>query len=1192
MKRLSKLLLIIFMLVFAINVVNADNCENISMNADASGSGGYPFIRDAVKMNFEGGSVGNLLTFKDSSGKELPAYCHNVSKPTGAKYGITRFKCTREIFDTSSNLVTSNIRDIYDAGLIKILTTGYGNGNTSTGVVGYTATDLAVKTYELLFPANVNTNNMNSGKQSNYLKAYQYFANKMLDDSEVTNLLKATAGSARSKYDSPVSYTWASNGDQIEKRAKELIIIGLTAAKEFKENGTTGISWNSNPVVSKDAVLADGGVTNYSGSLAYTFKLSNFTSKGSANVKFTCANCSENGVSYKVYANDEELGSNYTGAIDLLSRITNGTGEVTVKVVFTADSNHYGCEELDYKFELNYKDETISGAAYEMYSTDTSCIGNACQPIYVLGGAGVTKTVTVEDSFSMCTLTCAELEAKCAKDGASSKACKEFKKQYPQGCINCGVGMVNNVCADPGNTSDLALIEGYEIDPETCTQGTGENITGCILENKDAAGNPYKDESLGNNLCSVSCKEDFHFKLPGNIDVSEKRHFALKVDLKATKTCYLKMHGTPNAAAFAEAAQTSQELYENCAYLNAETHEVVIGRSNQAYYTYSQTEVCKKMLTGEPCTKGERFCQCTTQSNKQIAGYCESEKVKFEYKYTTVENCSAVEHNGSIIYERGQIVNSDKTGCEDIPESAELKEFNEKVAAAGAACEELGKLTSQATVTVRNVPGVAGGGKVFVTGGSEVSVSCNGSIYCTIGGWNACALWEMNYDFNPDMYFYYEDAYMKSALTDKLDLIGTPTASGTTHYYCSTDDGDAAYQKCSGGWKTSPIFRTEQYCVCSGDGCKNESVAINNTMRMKESISYETKYITPTQFYSISPHGEIVASLSGEGLENAVELTNALPVGLGVPHGAYHYALYAKNLGEYFGTGKYGRVWGNKNSVVAKTLKANDKCFNNGDLKYDTKIEDTYIDKGVWVCRYCIGEDCYCPDCPPEVGFKCQYANGKYWGKSGTEVTYKEYKAQCCKDGDCPVELFINGKPNFAYRPVSAGDFNPNDRDLGPNWNYDSEQVSTALEMKAAVTTRDIILDGETIYDEGSHKYVMKVNMDSALINTIKNRKNKEYTENTLECYDYEQDGKTYKNVFCYSSYLDELLNNSKTKDKITFGYTRPSGVADRKRSQASDYWTTWTERLENGKWDVKTTKEISYFRSNYGEIGIGPSWK
>ena len=63
--------------------------------------------------------------------------------------------------------------------------------------------------------------------------------------------------------------------------------------------------------------------------------------------------------------------------------------------------------------------------------------------------------------------------------------------------------------------------------------------------------------------------------------------------------------------------------------------------------------------------------------------------------------------------------------------------------------------------------------------------------------------------------------------------------------------------------------------------------------------------------------------------------------------------------------------------------------------------------------------------------------------------------------------------------------------------------------MKAAVTTRDIILDGETIYDEGSHKYVMKVNMDSALINTIKNRKNKEYTENTLECYDYEQDGKT-----------------------------------------------------------------------------------
>ena len=462
----------------------------------------------------------------------------------------------------------------------------------------------------------------------------------------------------------------------------------------------------------------------------------------------------------------------------------------------------------------------------------------------------------------------------------------------------------------------------------------------------------------------------------------------------------------------------------------------------------------------------------------------------------------------------------------------------------------------------------------------------------------------MSYNFNPDLYFNYEDEYMKDVLTDKLDLVGDITKGSTTHYYCARNDGDSAYEQCSTGWKNSPIFTSQSVCVCDGEKCEKTPVAVNSTMRMKESITYEASYITPTQFYSIYPTGAIVAAKSFDD-DSASELTNALPVGLGMPQGVHHYALYAKNLGEYFGTGKYGRVWGSKNSVVSTTLKSAEKCIANGALKYDANLNGTYIDNGVWVCDYnvnankctkTINEDgkvtyrdkngnitdaftydreCVCPDCP----VTCD--------PNGCTIACSNDKCPVI----CPTCLYSNGK-NFVFRSISLSNLNPNDRDLGANWRYDDKQISTALEMKAKLTTDEIITDGETIYDDSANKYVMKMTMDSAMINKIKARKDKNYTSNTLECYDYTQDGKTYKNIFCYSKLTDELLSDSKTKDKIKFSVNRPFSEAERKNSQNSEYWTTWTKKLESSKWNVNTVREISYFKQYDQEIGIGPSWK
>lgn len=1235
MRKISKLLIVLFTFAFGINIVNADNCENISMTAEADANG-YPFVRDSIKMKWSTNSEGEgrLLTFKDSTGKQLPSYCHNVSKPTGARYGTTKFVCTKEIFDSTKKLTQADIRNIYDAGLMKILVNGYNLNNTSSGVVGYTATDLAVKTYELLFPESVNTNNMNSGEKKEYLKAYYYFANKMLDDNDISTLVKEATGSLNGKYTDAIEYTWASNSEQIETRAKELLKIGLNAAKDFKRNGAASITWNSNPVVTKDLTTENNNVTNYSGSIEYTFKINNFTSNGAeANVSFNCEDCNANGVNYTVSVN----GENYTGPIDLLSKVTNGSGEVTVKVSFSTTSRTYNCEDLDYKFIIDYKDTTIANEAYEMRSTDHSCSGNACQPIYVLRNTNITKQATIEDSFAMCTLTCEELKTKC--DSGNSKSCTEYHKQYPKGCVNCGVGIKNNECADPGSTSTLDLIEGYEIDSVNCTQSTEENITGCILENKDAAGNSY--EYLNNGLCSVSCKEDFHFTLPGNLNVASGRYLnPLKTDIKATKTCYLKVNGDPTSVLsnFEKGAQETQNNYPTCAKAKAiekltvadfkeSTKETVscgeqqVRKTRKPYQGYSDKDECMEHGFSDKECSSERYYYVKEEQKTTVTTYV----AEINIDGGCCKTCGG--HEYIKIVPEVEYINGTCQVSGSI-ENAIMEKVNSLKSNTANACEAINNLNAKGSLSTYDVPDV-GGVKAYVYGGTY-SVYTGGSadsIYKGIGAYNACSLWEMNYDFNPDLYFNYEESYMKDALTDKLELVGDITKGDTTHYYCTSDDGDSSYKSCRGGWKTTPQFTSRNYCVCTSDGCENTPIAVNNTRRMKESITYNASYITPTQFYTIYPTGAVVVAPDGSKIENATELTNALPVGLGTPAGTRHYVLYAKNLGEYYGSGKIGRVWGDKNSVVSITLKQNNDCVNNGALKYDTNLNGTYIDKGVWECNYCVDcnspqekvckktdgtivdmtsclvnkseeeckkELCNCPDCPPIVEYPdpdaCKIINGKYYGKYKTEVDYKTFKIQCCPDSGCPVTL-VGGK-NFSYRPVSTGDLNPGKRTMGPNWYYDKDSISTALEMKAYVTTNEILLDGETIYDENSDKYVMKVKLDSAMINKVKSRADKDYASNTLECYDYTQDGKTYNNIFCYSKYIDELLSDPKTKEKITFAKERPLTESERKNSQNSEYWTTWTKSLANGRWDITTTKTLSYFSSNYGEINIGPSWK
>ena len=140
--------------------------------------------------------------------------------------------------------------------------------------------------------------------------------------------------------------------------------------------------------------------------------------------------------------------------------------------------------------------------------------------------------------------------------------------------------------------------------------------------------------------------------------------------------------------------------------------------------------------------------------------------------------------------------------------------------------------------------------------------------------------------------------------------------------------------------------------------------------------------------------------------------------------------------------------------------------------------------------------------------------------------------------------------------------------------------------------------------DDG--EFAMEVTMDSKMISKIRayNELHEDdggYLNNTLDCYDHEnsEDGKTYKNIYCYSTFLDKIIeetggpgkNGGSDKIKIVGG-TRYFTEGDRKtKTQEGGIWTTWSESNPND-WKITTETELAHYQKNYKSLGIGPSWK
>lgn len=1178
MKRFLKISSLIIAIILSVNIVQAEECENLKMYAKSD----FSSYGDILMKYGSNNNYYYIHKLKDSLGATFSAYCRNAGI-FGGKYPeevSVEFSCDHTVFDATSENET--IRT-YDAGIIAILKNGYSTRNSNSTPLTtdreYAATNVALRAYEMFWP-NINSNGDNGTKLN---KAHQYYVNLWLGDDQIQKLLKETVGEVRSKFSTATTVeSWTENGvvitGEIENEAKRLVILGLEAAKYYKENGAASLKGvDQKPYKEKESVKTDSdGNKEYKTSLTYTFEADKFKSNDAyIKINFECGECSKYGVNYTLYINDEEVNQNISD-INLVKYLKNGKGNVEFKIVFSGSSSAYHCEELNYKLDLEWYDETISVEAYDMHRkgcTSTS----SCQHFYMLYATDVSTKKTINNSIELCSLSCKEVEASCR--AGNSDACQIFNKKYGGNCAECTTYINNATCSK--EDSNININEGYDVDTANCgniTEDNNLNVLQCIINNEDAAGNSYKATNLlSNEFCSVFCKEDYQFTLPGIKEVNSGRYFSLKASVKGAKTCYtskIDEDGTFNSQ------------------LEAARQKVITAYNEwNKWYTGSNTQTDSEEKKVTACCNGGTY-------------YYTNYFRKWKYLQYSLD--------GSSYYDTEELRSngSSSCNCHKVTETYTKTDGTtgtRRVCGSGSCTTKNGKSSDIESKVNSNLSSAESTLKSAIN--TYISIinrynSCSGvntvSYNIKLNSSNTNG-WKMSYNYNPSISFWYEESYMNSILKDELETIGSVNVGSMTQQVCTSDTNNS-YENCSSGWQSSiNKSNTTRQFVCKQNGstytCGYENIIISKAKYVKQEMTSSGEYITPTQFYTLYPTGSIVAAEAGNknNIENSSELANKLPVGLGTTQGVYTYALKVSNLGEYYNSSKLGRIWGSKDSVVVKILEdveEGNSCTKDGALKGAVKVDKTTISNGVYVCAYKVN----CPTCDVVCEPNC--------------------KNPGCLSNKCPVEcdncIYTNNSANISYKPISPGNINPNDREMGINWKYDKNPISTALELKAYATTQEIEELGETIYDvnyedtsNSDAEFAMHIKLDAKMITEIrkyndKYENNGGYANNTLKCYDHvnSNDGKTYSNVYCYSTFIDELLYDNATKNNIDIVGNRiigtnaeSSDTLRKSQTQMSGYWTTWSEANTN-KWKITTEKGIAYYKQNYSEIGIGPSWK
>ena len=680
-----------------------------------------------------------------------------------------------------------------------------------------------------------------------------------------------------------------------------------------------------------------------------------------------------------------------------------------------------------------------------------------------------------------------------------------------------------------------------------------DKIKSCVINNVDDADNSYQYTSgVDNKYCKVYCKEDYaKIQLePVVKDIKCGSYFKLTSRIEGSKSCYTG--GETDAS-----ARNGEKSIDKDQYI-----QDIIDAQVQMIEGLNLYRSAKAALAAEPDWQYSKQTGCDgcTADSWTTTG---------SYVGPVVTN---------IDYEEGLVTSQETTQTF----SYGTKESVSSTCTPGTNKTELLTLITNAM----------GEGKTKMEQGFKAYEAAHTA-------YNACTTgWQNNFLFEQKIGYYYNenrgnDEY-KSPYYDILEsaqnkdlyyLEGTGSAapkptSKIEIWKKATDDKietgsdytfDLSIENGSTGkynYKSSygGTFEARKYTVCKDPegSCEIREEQISQAAFVKKYVEKEQDYITPTAFYQIAANGKITVNSGYTGDKVQLEaLFNSLPVSTKTVGGGI-FKLNIEWLGEFY----------DKDNAVGRLMDIpgvawTDRRQGGTTFMDSPKHQNSFT--GDYKCYYespCRPDDC------PNCDFVCE-------GEDCDWIQCPECKI------DCTNCIFDLNKLNVNFRTISTTNFNSANRTYGYNWiTSSSMQALQLLNKKADATIKEIEDVNESIYDpegktsDGSSALALSIKLTPKAIRELKNYNEKHssdggYINDSLTCYDAEVNGKTYKNIYCYSEVIDDLVKNYEVT--IPDGKRLDSATARAASQNQNGYWELWSDK-----------HEFIYSESVIG----GPSWK
>lgn len=689
---------------------------------------------------------------------------------------------------------------------------------------------------------------------------------------------------------------------------------------------------------------------------------------------------------------------------------------------------------------------------------------------------------------------------------------------------------------DNGKPTSSTLEQRYEIDidPEECNEGDcgadisenftcsgqgqqnkylheTDNIASCILSGKYKKycdDNSIKKETdnegkktdttdkgniaqidLGENnpYCSVYCKEDIDYVLPGEQYAKNGTYFSFKnQDMKITgkRSCYTtKIKTSDYIDDVKEAQQAVLTAYKNLKEAEA------------------------KLKSKENATKTESSCTVNTN----CGGTGTSGKGTWydgtpeEYTYYTASYDAHGGILGALIPNKGSV--EEEWGVKYDPEdkSCTTGTGENKKSLTGRTCKK-----TTVAETIINI--------------SEYKIALNTAqenLLKVIQNYKSCFEWNNNYCFNPKITYSYEEVY---DISGEIGSKPVSTNSTSEEVY-----GDKNYTN-----KVADAIDKESksFVYCENGGCSLQTTDLNMTAKfVKKTIEKEkvfTGKIEGKEVCTYHPDGTIFVGKNECNKEkNTVMLDGdgyVFPVALEHTNSKikYDYQLNISNIG----------APGNDDSCDLDNL---DRLTGNNCSLYEKSESITGQTGTNYICQYSS-----CPECKT----KCTCDNYSGSGKCIEKDDYTCLIVEVCDE--CPVIcigcIWSSDDISFGYKQISLTELfpNANTNNVGYNWNTNPE-INKDYADKAQAAIDAIQNEAEEIYKKPEYSYVLSP-MTMAKIREYNKEANKNsttktwgekksnhdnvipkggYSNATLTCVNGEK---------CTSSFLDGLVQETNMK--------------------------------------------------------------